>query len=486
MSTTSVNSKWMKYILILATMFFVGFIPPFGNITPLGMKVLGIFLGCIIGWCFGEMIWPSLLGLILIGLTDYATVNDMLTAAFGNTTLWMVAFCLMFLYAIDSSGILGVATKYILSRKFVTKGPWCMAAAFWIASAIVSIFVSVTVAVTLVIWAFFIGVCKQVGVKPYEKYPTIVLIGCCFLADLGTCIAPFSINAIVCTAIYNGVMPYKPVNMIAYSITVLLINIIFIPLFILLCKYVICRNYTLDLSAVKVIEDGKKLSLDTRQKVVVAYIFLMIFMFVAPTFMAASWGVTVLLKSLGYPGTLAVVLILMSLTFVEGKPIMNIAEAMRRNVIWEMFYMLAAAWTIASALVAENVGISATLATFLSPILAGKSALIFCAICLFLGLIITNCINNVVTMTLVIPIAMTFVASNGVIAPVLVTLFVVVLTQGAILPSGSPLGALMHGYSEWLRPKDVIIYASIFVFSLAAVAAFIGYPMGCFIFNMLG
>ena len=89
-------------------------------------------------------------------------------------------------------------------------------------------------------------------------------------------------------------------------------------------------------------------------------------------------------------------------------------------------------------------------------------------------------------MTLVIPIAMTFVASNGVIAPVLVTLFVVVLTQGAILPSGSPLGALMHGYSEWLRPKDVIIYASIFVFSLAAVAAFIGYPMGCFIFNMLG
>ena len=95
-------------------------------------------------------------------------------------------------------------------------------------------------------------------------------------------------------------------------------------------------------------------------------------MFVAPTFMPASWGVTVLLKSLGYPGTLAVVLILMSLTFVEGKPIMNIAEAMRRNVIWEMFYMLAAAWTIASALVAENVGIKMCIRDRMLPAPIGK------------------------------------------------------------------------------------------------------------------
>ena len=89
----------------------------------------------------------------------------------------MVTLCLIFLYAIDSSGILNVATRFILSRKFVTKGPWALASAFWIASSVISIFISVTVAVTLVIWSFFIGVCKQVNIKPYEKYPTIVLIG---------------------------------------------------------------------------------------------------------------------------------------------------------------------------------------------------------------------------------------------------------------------------------------------------------------------
>ena len=79
--------KWLQSAFIIGIMFIIGLFPPFGQITPLGMKILGIFLGCIAGWCMGQMIWPSILGLILAGLTDYSTVGDMFTAAFGNTTL---------------------------------------------------------------------------------------------------------------------------------------------------------------------------------------------------------------------------------------------------------------------------------------------------------------------------------------------------------------------------------------------------------------
>ena len=245
----------------------------------------------------------------------------------------------------------------------------------------------------------------------------------------------------------------------------------------------VCRNVNIDFSNVKVIEDGEKLALNGRQKLVIAYTILMVVMFVAPTFLPADFFVVGFLNALGYPGILALVAILMSVTTWQGEPIMDIGEAMRKNVIWDMFFMLAAAWTLASALVAESVGISATINTVLTPLFAGKSAFVFVTIVLFAGLIITNCINNVVTMTLMLPITMGFVTMIDFNPAVVVTLFVVVLTQGAILPSGSPLGALMHGYREWLRPKDVIIYAAIFVFSLCAVAAFIGYPLGSFIFN---
>ena len=82
----------LQSIIIIAIMLFVGFLPPFGMITELGMRILGIFLGCIIGWCMGHMIWPSILGLILVGLTDYSTVNEVLSVGLGYTTFWLVGF----------------------------------------------------------------------------------------------------------------------------------------------------------------------------------------------------------------------------------------------------------------------------------------------------------------------------------------------------------------------------------------------------------
>ena len=39
--------KWIQSAFIIGIMFIIGLLPPFGQITPLGMKILGIFLGCV-------------------------------------------------------------------------------------------------------------------------------------------------------------------------------------------------------------------------------------------------------------------------------------------------------------------------------------------------------------------------------------------------------------------------------------------------------
>ena len=80
-------------IVLLMTVF--GFLPPFGPLTPLGMQVLGIFIGMIWGWTIGETIWPSLLGLVLLGFCEGNTVMGILNTAFANTTLQQVLFSLL-------------------------------------------------------------------------------------------------------------------------------------------------------------------------------------------------------------------------------------------------------------------------------------------------------------------------------------------------------------------------------------------------------
>lgn len=46
-ATKSSKMYWIHVATFLIITFGVGFLPPFAQITPLGMKVLGVFLGVI-------------------------------------------------------------------------------------------------------------------------------------------------------------------------------------------------------------------------------------------------------------------------------------------------------------------------------------------------------------------------------------------------------------------------------------------------------
>ena len=49
METTKKNRMYYVHIVIfLMILFGVGFLPPFAQITPMGMRVLGVFLGVIL------------------------------------------------------------------------------------------------------------------------------------------------------------------------------------------------------------------------------------------------------------------------------------------------------------------------------------------------------------------------------------------------------------------------------------------------------
>ncbi|WPJ90467.1 hypothetical protein R0V13_08240 [Facklamia hominis] len=60
-------------ILIGIAFMLLFWLLPFKSayITPLGFKVIGVFLGTIIMWSVGYMIWPSILSVALLGWYGY-------------------------------------------------------------------------------------------------------------------------------------------------------------------------------------------------------------------------------------------------------------------------------------------------------------------------------------------------------------------------------------------------------------------------------
>ena len=68
-SRKKIDLKWLHTIIVFLLMFGFGQLPPIAPITELGMRVLGVFLGMLYGWSACSILWPSLLGMISLGMT---------------------------------------------------------------------------------------------------------------------------------------------------------------------------------------------------------------------------------------------------------------------------------------------------------------------------------------------------------------------------------------------------------------------------------
>ncbi len=96
-SVSAINRRsYIHVVIMLSLMLGVGFLPPFAQVTPLGMKVLGVFLGLVYGWCFIDLLWTSVLGFFALGLTGFMDTTTAVATAFGNPicNYYFDLFCL--------------------------------------------------------------------------------------------------------------------------------------------------------------------------------------------------------------------------------------------------------------------------------------------------------------------------------------------------------------------------------------------------------
>ena len=87
--------SYINYVITFFLMFFVRFLPPVGGLSPVGMKVIGVWIGVLYGWGTLSISWPSVLGVVALGLTGYKHIDDLLMEAFGSQTMVMIMAMLL-------------------------------------------------------------------------------------------------------------------------------------------------------------------------------------------------------------------------------------------------------------------------------------------------------------------------------------------------------------------------------------------------------
>ena len=87
---------YVHSIISLIIMFGFGQLPAVEPLTPLGMNLIGIFLGVLYGWVFIDIVWPSMAGLLALMLIGGMKPKALLNGSFGDPIVVMMFFIFIF------------------------------------------------------------------------------------------------------------------------------------------------------------------------------------------------------------------------------------------------------------------------------------------------------------------------------------------------------------------------------------------------------
>ena len=114
---------WIGVVVGLFLMFVFGRVcPAWGAVTPMGVNMIGIFIGLLILITVtGELIWPALAALVATVLCGYMTGGDIIAKFMGTTTILQVIAILVICAALRSTGAGAVIAKKTSGRPSLSR-----------------------------------------------------------------------------------------------------------------------------------------------------------------------------------------------------------------------------------------------------------------------------------------------------------------------------------------------------------------------------
>lgn len=473
---------YIHCIIGILIMFGFGSLEPFNPITPLGMQVLGVFIGVIYLWSFVSVLWPSLLGMIALGLTQYASMKDVFMASFGDTVTVLLLFAMILFGAIQHAGVTRYISRWFLTRKVINGRPVVFSFIFIFTTYVLAALSASVLPPILLMWSILYDVLNDVGYKKGEKYTTIMVIGTLFGAISGQAAKPFTGSALMIVGSFEKVTKLH-LDYLPYMLFGFIMSTLGIILYMLLIKYVFKpdMNKIANISTER-FEQEKLPAMTLQQKTLFASMFGYLILILIPSILPKTIGFVALLNKIGPFGVVMAFIVGLCLFKVDNKPIINVKDIMGRYVYWDVYFLVAMAMAISGALTAKTTGIQEFIIQALNPVLGGLSPFAFTAVILLFAILITNIANNGVMGVLLMPIIYTFSLQNGVNAIAITTATIFALHIAILTPAASPFAAMLIGNKEWVDSKDVFKYGSIIVISIFALFLLVGMPLANLIF----
>ncbi len=472
-----VKRNYLTYVHVVIMFFImvgVGMLPTFGQVTPLGMKVLGVFLATLYGWLFLDLLWPSLIGLVALGLTGYTTIGEAFASALSTATGIQVIITCVFASALEKIGATEVLSNWILTREPLRKNPWLLIITLFLTIIIGTVF-GAGIALVFMIWTLTIKAAEQCGYSKNDPLVAFIMTGAVIMCFAASCIIPFRGAALMYLSFYipiGGEISYAPFIIFSSVYVACLI-----VAFLLTAKYIVkidVSRFTLPDEEVMRL---KNIKVTKQQKIgcgiMIAYFVVML----SPAFLPKTWAVIQLAKTMGLLGVTTVALMLLALVKDDdGKQIVKLA-ACHGSVPWDVVWLICATTPLANAMESTEGGLMATVSAAVTPVLAGMSPTLFLiAVVIVLG-VLTQFTHNLVLGAMFIPFLTPILLEMGGNGPLLFMFCLIILNCAYVTPAASMQSAMIHGH-ELIGRKAAYTWGLITLVASWLILIVIGIPLG--------
>ena len=468
-------SFWIHIVITVGLMlFFPLVVSPFGQVTPMGMKVLGIFLGMMWGWIFCDLVWPSLLGTVLLGLTGYDTVYGIM-GTFFNTTILQVIFLFMISGLFEAFGVTGYLAGKIMSAKFIVGHPWKMAIMIFVATAVIANLVDVIPAIFLM-WAIYLKAAEDVGCGVKDAFSSFMIAGIVITGAISGMILPFKATALAYMGFSGGLVTIDQIPVVLFIAWATAFTAFVLGVYLFFGKNILKIDVSKFENGGDIFASMRGQKANKIQKIGLVIIAAFLLLLLWPSIMPAEWAITQTLKNLSILG---VVTILLTIGYFvkheDGTPVIT-TKTVTKGIGWEMVFLLAATYPMAAAMRGADCGIMATVNMMIRPMVMqlGPTVMVIISV-IALGLL-TQITHNGVLAAMFMPFLLPLYAEMGGNLVMYWILIYFVLQAAFSTPAASMYSGMIFGHESCVGSKVAYIYG-IIIFVAALLALLVSMPL---------
>lgn len=453
MTTDAKTYDWMfilKSAICIFLMFGFGHLPPIPPLEPIGMHVLGIFIGLLFAWITIGFIWPSFLSIIALNLAGYQSMNQIIAGGFGNNITVFVFLMLILVIYFEKVGLCERIAYWFLSRKIIVGRPWTLVTVFLFASYVMAM-LTYSYPAMLIPWTILYTVCKDIGYKKGDTFPAFMVLGIGVAAQMGFTALPIKSHSLLSIGILESVTQGQySVNFFEYAAINIPITLIVLIIYILMMRFVFKVNVDLlyEITEEK-FASYRNQKLSIQEKLAFITIIFFIAIMALPSILPQEWLITSILKKFGMTGCLVLVFGLLTLFRIDKKPILDFSDmANKGHIGWEVIIMYTGCMPVSSAMANPNVGITNIIVDYCMPMLSHLTSFEFLIITFIVITLLTQLMHNLVLAAVVTPLIVQFAMVAGCDPSLLVVVLCFAYGFSTTTPAASAASSLVF-LNDW-------------------------------------